>query len=758
MVDTTSKELNNNNIPEVRLDIPSKGDLADNLAKIISNGIIMAKAKEENFKPELIAGYKNIKEEISESKLTVENGINAVVDALKPLSKIHDEVLKDVKYREELTNEIKKLKEQNKSSSLIESQSNGKFTKAIAVAFRGLSFAGKITKDVLEIFNKTVEKSIGRFKELNESGVRLANGYEDTIWKLSNASGMFIDDFSKVLQENSKYVNSLTLGNNLGGEYTIAKAMDKMIGTFGTTEKQAKNILNYFNESMYGIVDFTKLTDEEYVFQIEKLTKNLQELSKATGLSVEQIIQKNKLDESDLLHRQLRTKDYDTYQTLSASGISKKTIEYIMLGTPSAEVYTQMALNQVEGKAIETARKAYEKGGYEGLKTAFIEFKENIPEISRGQMQTIAMAGKDSPLIQMMGYFLAQYMTEYGAKGKVLGPNERSDNDSLNKTLDYQKSLNKMYNESLAAVTPKIDKVGKAVDTMKIAVDGVTLSIQKTFGSDGKGRDVSSLLAPVLTSAVAIGTNIYTFKNIMKKIAGSESAVSDASSIGEVGKVGKLGKLGTVGKLIKRGLVLDTIIGSVSDISNIATKGGDEVLREKREGLKGWDYISPYRWFQQLGLKLGVDKLAEGTVNKAFDIFGSSPDEMFKKNLDMKNNALKMEFDEWSKKYGEEKALYDAFRGTIIGSKSNSLDTLNQMINLPEHLKNNVESQKEAEKNIVNINDYVKSMSSSLLSNDTFNEKLNELINLNNQMIGYLRNIADSNITLTDRAVSSQGR
>lgn len=56
--------------------------------------------------------------------------------------------------------------------------------------------------------------------------------------------------------------------------------------------------------------------------------------------------------------------------------------------------------------------------------------------------------------------------------------------------------------------------------------------------------------------------------------------------------------------------------------------GADSWLQRRREGMKGWDYIDPLRYMEEMALKMKVDKGAEWIVNKTMDAFGPSRKEL----------------------------------------------------------------------------------------------------------------------------------
>lgn len=749
MVGTNDNIENSNDNPIlVDINLAHDSNTAKNLEKVIRNGIRMA-SNEEPLKNELKKNNVLLQSELEEVGDKITGTANAITEALKPISKIQDILIKDLKIQQEQLTALKEERKKEKSNALIEEvKTNKKFQKALMVAYQYAKVALKITSGTFEDFHKIIEKSMGRFRDLNEAGIRLTNGYENTIWKLSNEAGMAIDDFVKVLGENSKYVNALTLGNKQGGEDTISAALGKITGYMGTTEKQARSILNYFNESIYGVVDMSSMTEEQYLEQITKTTKHLQELSKATGLSVEQIIQKNKLDEQELLHRQLKQHDEGGWSTLRSAGLSAKEIEYIMLGTPSAEVIGKMAVNNTEAQAFETARKAYAEGGVKGMKEAFIKYNADIPKLSKDTLATLSYTDNNSILRKIADFSLATYMDSYGAKGGIT-PKESEDINSLTSAINYQKSLNNLYNEALASTTPKITQVGVALDKMKVAIDAATSTVRNTTGSDGAGRSLFSWGSAAVSSIFGTVVGSYATKKAFDKIRGVDKLKNIKNSTPpktpppktKIPKAVKgLGVLGSVASILQ----------SVSVLSDFADKGVSGSIDDYKKNWSGWDWVNPSKWSAVAFGYVG-DVIGKGLTD--------SQAEMANRARSMKNDALKMGFEEWTKKHGHGKVAYDGFRGVIPGgTEQNTSNSLKTSTNELEYLKNNVVGKKEIEQNILNISDYVKNIASSLLSNDIFKEKINELIDLNNQMIGHLRNIADNNITMTDRVVASQGR
>ena len=512
-----------------------------NLSQIIANGIRLSDTGGKNEQNEQKEHKENAirnsiltesVEKIESLNSTLEKALKDVSTKLEPLSKIHTEIIKSVQIQKQQIDDLKRenLKNKIKETDVLTKNKKGNqkdtFSKKIFNTFgkiaRGATAAFNLTEKALSVGNEKIKESFENLVKLSESGVRLTGGYTNTAWKLSSQAGLYIDDFVSVLAENSKYVNSLTLGNKLGGEDTISKGLNKIIGTFGTTEKQAKSIVKYFNESVIAHEDLTSMTAERYTEQLEKTTKNLQALSKATGLSVEQIMQKNKLEEEDILHAQLKSNDDEAHTALRTLEFSKKDIEYIMLGTMSSEIVEKMAMNPEFSKLLNAARQAYIDGGATGLKDTLSELKLNVEKASRDEMQMLSLAGPNSIYgRKFASYRTMQNVNAYDIK-KTSGKPPSKDEEMLDRATKYNADLNRMYNETKRAFTLSIEKATDLIDKLNIYVENKTdllnASNESVFGHITQYLPMALQFLPEMFMTYVGGKKLYKYgKKILKK-------------------------------------------------------------------------------------------------------------------------------------------------------------------------------------------------------------------------------------------------
>ena len=183
MVGTNDNIENSNDNPIlVDINLAHDSNTAKNLEKVIRNGIRMA-SNEEPIKNELKKNNVLLQSELEEVGDKITGTANAITEALEPISKIQDILIKDIKIQQEQLTALKEERKKEKSNALIEEvKTNKKFQKALMVAYQYAKVALKITSGTFEDFHKIVEKSMGRFRDLNEVGIRLTNGYENTIW------------------------------------------------------------------------------------------------------------------------------------------------------------------------------------------------------------------------------------------------------------------------------------------------------------------------------------------------------------------------------------------------------------------------------------------------------------------------------------------------------------------------------------------------------------------------------------------------
>ena len=496
----------------VTMNLADTSQLADQLQKVIARGIQLAGTTLDS---SLTKVGKSIDETSNNYLDAIENiqstNVKAINQAMEIVTQSNNQLLEQLKAQKKTYDEILASSGGSKLYGNDESKF-GKFIRAIQL----MTGVAKITKKAFDKIVEKVSEPAKIFQNINDAGIRLVNGFDQSVWKLSNQAGLKIEEFTELMAENNRYVNSLTLGNKFGGEDSISKGFRSIVGLMGTSERQAKSIVKYFNETMLESQDLRNMTSEEYTRQLRNTTQHLQELSKATGLSVQQIIEKNKLDENDIVMKKLQQKDFDAFTTLRTLGFTPEKIKYIMLGTMSKQIAETMALNPREGALLRDAHQAYQTGGSNYLDKILSSGKYGKNPIDEQMLQVQSYADTNSPLQIVGDNIILNNVEGYKGKGSLSNA-EKTDIYNYNSALKAQQKANELYNTWLEATTVNLQHLAGAASKVEWSLNQMAKLIP------GSGDGGMSKIMPWVGPGIDIVGDVagtYIGYKTLQKLAG----------------------------------------------------------------------------------------------------------------------------------------------------------------------------------------------------------------------------------------------
>lgn len=731
----------------VTMNLSGRSELAEQLSKVIAHGIqlsgIDTKEPVQSIGKQLDATIKQTSDFLIETQESLFSTFNESAELINSVSQQLTDQLKEQK---KIYDDIKEKADTNGLYGVGDRKKTG-----IYAAIETIKAFSKAGKKIFDEFKDKISEPAQRFKDLNEAGIRLTQGFDQTFWKLSNEAGVRIDEFSKILMDNSKYVNSLTQGNAFGGETTIANALSEIIGLQGTSKKQAESIIRYFNETMLESQDLRNMTSHEYTRQLIETTKHLQELSKATGLSVEQIIEKNKLDENDLVMRQLHQSDKETFETLNTlNGMTPEKLRYIMLGTMSKDIAQTMALNPNEGVLLEDLRRLKESGASADEIKDFLRntnYKKN--EISEDRLQVQAYTDQNSPLRVIGNNTLLDSVNAYGSKGEQT-PEEKENLYNYGKAISLQKEADRIYNEAVQSTTIKINNLGTLAEKMEGALKVVRGFIPQTEEDSFMGKYVMPWIGPVLSSATKIAGTIYSVKALgggIKAISGGIKAIGS----GVAGAAGTLGTLGTVAA----GAGAFALGGyggyKLADFDNAAGAKKDKSAHDRQT---------------EIMLKVQRGEATEAEIREYAEL-STTAHGFFGTTLNGMINAKRWLFGggqtwaeqeaDWVKRLTELNEQKKSIKTQIPDIEDNTPSGITNTSKDPKKVEE-TKNAEETKKPLTPMEAIIENMNNKILTNETFVSKLNDLIDKTELMVTQLKTIASKELSLTERAVVSQSR
>lgn len=737
--DTT--ETNETQVTQVTLNLESGHQLAKNLTQIISEGIKLSKTSSDK---DIVHYNKKISETLDD-KLdviteSIQQNTSAFSDTFDILTDMSEKTIGKLEEQKKVLEKIEQNSPKN-PKNLEEEQKKGKsFLKWVNKVYQSSKIIFNTSKKIATIGYDVLEEASNRYSDLSAAGIRLTQGFDETAWKLSNDVGMKIDDFLKVLTDHNKYVNSLTLGNKLGGEDTIAQGLKNIIGLQGTTKAQAESILKHFNETMLDGQDLRNMTSEEYTRQLTNTTKHLQALSKATGLSVQQIIEKNRLDEQDIVMRRLQQNDEKAFTMLKTSGMSSEMMQYVMLGTISKKVVEAMAVNPELARLLEDSRRAYASSGALGLEKLATNANYNIQKATPEQLQLLSYTSADSPLRGMLDSRILEFFNSYGAKGGITSAEEQN-TKNYQKALEAQREIDRAYNDYLKMTTLKIDDMGKVADKIKWSMEKIRV-VTSTLADNEFANTVGPWVGPALNAGGEVVGSVLLYKT-MKQMLGqkaTEEAIKRGPKFWTKGKI--------AGGAAGAGLVGAAYEGynqyqRLEELDKLRKQGLMSDLQYKDERNKGIGSTVGTGLGAAGGAALGaaigtalfpgLGTAAGALVGGAFGLVGSLV-------LGAAGGAA----------------------GGAIGDSFIPDESYQQHVDYnlqqEEYLKM-LEREKEAQLSIMSDRYNTIQLSvDRILTNDNFDQKTDNMIHKLDEMIIYLKNISGKDLSLTERAVASQSR
>lgn len=402
-------------------------------------------------------------------------------------------------------------------------------------ALKYLRYAKDVADITKKILGKVVEdakKRIDWVAELQENGVHLVEGFDESFHDLADISGKTHDDFVKMMVANSRFITKMnTAGVN--GARQIATAAGQVVGRWGVTGKEADAIIKDYVEGLTEFDNIDSLRRKNLAVETEKATKMIKGLSAATGKSVEQIIQENKLKEKNFLHKRLATdeKTRNTYATMKAMGKSDAEIEYALLGKVSKET-ALLGANKYGNQYLKELRDF----GKNSMGKSSEDVIKNAEALYKGSYQKM-VANRKNVNLDRFAYLNWDSDFAKALLGTETGPidfeamkkqlnNNNPETAAVNSMVRAEKSANKISNEIEDSTLPSLtkattimngfsDAVGVATEGLKMLPDWLKIAASQTANaanailSSSLGSTAATLIgmkALGMSGAAAAGT------------------------------------------------------------------------------------------------------------------------------------------------------------------------------------------------------------------------------------------------------------
>ena len=472
----------------------------------------------------------------------------------------------------------KQQEEQNKKLQDTLSSKNGKLGKVIdemteaagasqATALklqkvaRFLSAGTEAFLEGLKVAKKATLETAGLATDLKEAGVILSDGkksFTETLKDTSLNLGMAREDVVKVLRGSSEQMTKfgVATGKNLNSVVNEAMQHYKNIGDLSSSNAEAimKMQLDAITQSM---------TQEElsrYNLQqgTAKLTKNIVELSLATGKSVEAITKEQQQRNQNILVQHAMDRNKVAASRLYGMGLGndQDALEFILTGKINAALSRKFAGNEQYKNLILSLQQAQRAGQLENATTEevakqFNPLLEAANATAKSIVDRLVQTGQGNIMYSSPEYQEGIF-AGYGLNTRLNENAIKEYNESLDKGQKGLITQNKLYNvlandlETLSnsAKTSSVDGFSALNKALKSTVDNFTKVtgwisfiekwIHEKAGIPAEGTIVS--LASGAGGALATEAVVYGLKTIVKDILGKDKAGLGTGNIIENGK------------------------------------------------------------------------------------------------------------------------------------------------------------------------------------------------------------------------------
>lgn len=169
------------------------------------------------------------------------------------------------------------------------------------------AIGAKIVQGIVESFATSFQKNMERMgflRDLESAGVSVTQGF-DSLRKASEELARPQEQLVKLYTKNSQTIQRLNASFGDGVNF-FNQTLGDISGKFNTTRQEEEAILSEYIETRTKYANLEQLDRDRLRKETELYTKNLKQLSMATGKSIELILQENKLKEDEFAVQALR--------------------------------------------------------------------------------------------------------------------------------------------------------------------------------------------------------------------------------------------------------------------------------------------------------------------------------------------------------------------------------------------------------------------------------------------------------------------
>lgn len=449
-----------------------------------------------------------------------------------------------------INNAIKEDRNRKKSSKSKEESNNKAVAAKIVQAVAGATISS------LQNGLKRIES----LRELESAGVSVAKGF-DSLRKSSEDLARPQTQLVKLYTKNSQLLSRLNASANFlnDGVGFFNDTLKSVSGQFNLTRQEEEAILSEYLDTRTKYANIEQLDRERLRKETELYTKNLKQLSMATGKSIDLILQENKLKEDEFAIQALRSANpaMEVLEGLLAQQVGPEMARALILNDVTSEKYLGAMATQ-QGRDYAQLRNMVARNPNMQMEEmiSFINASLDRNQTERNRMNSSLVndALYGSNLVYRPENAALFGQVAVGTRGQKLATynGESTDSNILKSARNFSDEIerSKIILENLR--TQNLENVGKELgffaDKLQMINESVLspLSRLKDKFSDNFWIDLGTSIAGNLADGLA--SKLLNTVGAMFVTAGTVVVGSAMDGIGNFfggsGKGGKAGKLG----------------------------------------------------------------------------------------------------------------------------------------------------------------------------------------------------------------------
>lgn len=449
-----------------------------------------------------------------------------------------------------INNAIKEDRNRKKSSKSKE-ESNNK-----AVAAKIVQAVAGATISILQNGLKRIES----LRELESAGVSVAKGF-DSLRKSSEDLARPQTQLVKLYTKNSQLLSRLNASANFlnDGVGFFNDTLKSVSGQFNLTRQEEEAILSEYLDTRTKYANIEQLDRERLRKETELYTKNLKQLSMATGKSIDLILQENKLKEDEFAIQALRSANpaMEALEGLLAQQVGPEMARALILNDVTSEKYLGAMATQ-QGRDYAQLRNMVARNPNMQMEEmiSFINASLDRNQTERNRMNSSLVndALYGSNLVYRPENAALFGQVAVGTRGQKLATynGESTDSNILKLARNFSDEIerSKIILENLH--TQNLENVGKKLDFFADKLQMINESVLSPLSrlkdkfSDNFWIDLGASIAGNLADGLA--SKLLNTVGAMFVTAGTVVVGSAMDGIGNFfggsGKGGKAGKLG----------------------------------------------------------------------------------------------------------------------------------------------------------------------------------------------------------------------